>query len=310
MFHPSILPVISNEEIKKVRRFTLTSGYDPTNTRFVRVKDSYSVQADPALVRKTDESGEVFFEPHHVKYEGFLYRCHPGYVIATLKKGWHGWSEVVELDRSWVVFNPWEDKRVEFILDEEYNFVVEVTSMKTGETLYLDREVKDLGVWTVLNGSQRRVRGPVFKGVKTLLRRLRKLDQNQYPFHYGGYSFDRSLRSYYDLGEINFLEKPLSLEEIFLTMNKGFNIKNLGEVDVYYTNRLTEFSTLLVVTEEVFFKAGVSLVDYGSSLNLSEVLGFLTVKPIESAKPVSELPKLKEKLTKERLRVAAVFPND
>lgn len=306
MYYPSKLPIVKTDELRKTRPFTLTSGYDDKNSRFVRVADGYSVQADPAAVKK-EKYGQVVYEPHHIRHEGCLYRCHPGYVMATLKEGRHGWSEVVEQDHYWTAFNPWKDMKVEFVLDEEYNFEIQVSSMVTGNKIFSDREVKDLGTWSLFNGAIRKVKSPIFKGLRTLLRRVRFLAEERFPFHYGGYSFNRDLTQYYDLGEIITLEKSLSFEHIVLEFNKNFPRMYQIDSAIMYDHEnnhrpFSQYNTVLVVTSTSVFKARIVDVDWGGSLNLCGLLYKTVVEPLEESRPINAMGSLREGLVKKEVK--------
>ena len=77
-------PVFSTD---KAETFTLTSGYDSSNSAFVRVSDGLAVGADPTLLRVGES-----LQTRHIKGEGYLYCSRPGYVFATFKGGMNGWS--------------------------------------------------------------------------------------------------------------------------------------------------------------------------------------------------------------------------
>jgi len=265
IYYP-VLPQITEEEIKTVRPFTLTSGYDKSNTRFVRVKDGYNVPAEPALVRKKDYEGNEFFQHHHVAYEGYLYRCHPGYVMATLKEGFNGWSTVVKCAEDirspkWITFNPFEGKKVT-ISKSDKGLEIEVFTMD-GTPIYSERSIKDLGEWSILSKNCR-VYGPVFKGLKGLLRRLRTKMRGT-SFQYEVRNFSRDLRIMEYLGEITRFEKPLTFEEVMGEV--GFcNLEGISRVWKY-------FSDVMILTDSGKLVQGRIGSDWSSDLSLMDISG-------------------------------------
>lgn len=265
IYYPT-LPVITENEIKTVRPFTLTSGYNESNTRFVRVKDGYNVPAEPALVRKKTWEGEEVLEHHHVAYEGYLYRCHPGYVMATVKEGLNGWSTVVKCldDRraaKWITFNPFEGKKVT-ISKSDRGLEIEVFTMD-GTPIYSERELKDLGEWSIVNKNCR-VYGPIFKGLKGLLRRLRTKMRGT-SFQYEGRNFSRDLRIMEYLGEITRFEKPLTFEEV------------MGEVGFHDLDGISRvwkyFSEVMILTDSGKLIQGRIGSDWSSDLSLVDISG-------------------------------------
>jgi hypothetical protein len=203
------------EEVASIRKQTLTSGYDRNNTMFVRVKDGYSVGADPAPVKKTNQEGQIFYAPHHVCGEGYLYRTLPGYIIATTKAGCRGWSSWVyqpqntELD-CFVSFNPFEGLRTwvkEIFHDRTlFDTVIYQTPIEEQECpVYLDeivieqREDYLIGTWCLPCArvgepyySETRVYGIPFKGINALLGRLCYADRRQvyiFPFNTKRYNY-------------------------------------------------------------------------------------------------------------------------
>lgn len=300
----SKLKKIGSEELSKVRSFTLTSGYDSENTRFVRVKDGYNVGADPALVRKTNNGahsveclrtgkkiapGGEYWDTHHVRHEGHVYRCHPGYVMATLKEGRHGWSDVVETPEGHVLFNPWEDKRVDILWNWDNGWEIQVTRISTGENMYPDREVKDIGRWVILERSGAfSVKSPIFKGLRTLLQRLRHRPYG-FDFHYGGRSFDNRLTRIYDMGEVIQSKKPLTLEEVFFNWNREYQMVVPDDhlVKVYYKRHLNSMESRgLVVIGEHVLDVLTNNPSSDCSLNLAEILNTVCVERILGERPV------------------------
>lgn len=304
MFNPTILTVVTIQDLQKVRPFTLTSGYDQSNTQFVRVKDGYSVQADPALVKKRNQDGSTYLATHHVCYEGYLYRCHPGYVLATLKGGNHGWSEVAEVEDGWVTFNPWEDKKVLFRLDNTYNLVIEVTHISTGKEMYPEREVKEIGQWSLFNGSVRLVKSPIFKGLRNLLQRLR-FRPEQFNFHYGGYSFSSDLTQYYDLGEVVTSKQPLTLEDIFFNFNKYWEFSEEKETEVY-SKKGVNFK--YIVSEDTVYKCYGIMDSSLSTLDLKQILGLNVFTPTGETKELSEGREIAEGWVKTTMKVVIAYP--
>lgn len=115
-----MLNIISRKELSSFRSFTLTSGYGSENTRFVRVKDGYSVGADPLLL-KSKNGG---YRNHHVRGCGYLYGCRHGYVMATLKAGKRGWTDLIELTKSeYITFNPFCKPKDVYTMEVEGNII-------------------------------------------------------------------------------------------------------------------------------------------------------------------------------------------
>ncbi len=151
-------------DVSEVHMETLTSGYGPKNTRFVRMKDGYSVQAD-ALKRK---DGTLI----HISGQGWVYMSKVGYCLATLKGGMHGWtSPVANGDGEWLMMNPWSDG--DAVLE-----VAQCISIKeSGDVLYIRRRGGRDGEWVscgkyIHEGRIVEVMAVPFKGMRTVLHLL------------------------------------------------------------------------------------------------------------------------------------------
>lgn len=153
------MQIINTATVKSFRKFTLTSGYDSENTRFVRVSDGYSVGADPIPVLKGDS-----ITTHHVRGEGYLYACRKGYVMATQKGGYQGWTDLVEVATgTYKVFNPFEGRTLELLVSEN-TLTIEDGKGKT---------ITHIGRYSTIFGDMQVYATP-FKGLRNLMRLLFK----------------------------------------------------------------------------------------------------------------------------------------
>ena len=193
----------------KGEKFTLSSGYNRSNSAFVRVKDGYPVSADP-IELKLDNGG---YAPFHVYGEGYLYLQFPGWLFATTKAGFRGWSKYLmsyEVGKVvMTIFNPFEQKRV--IISSDHGYDIDLTLYEDGEKV--SRPKVNLGKWSLKEFGVVNVTGHPFKGVKFLLSLLRDRG-NKFKFHFNGRSYNDTLTMEYNLGAIT--EKQFCLEEITL----------------------------------------------------------------------------------------------
>lgn len=156
------MQILSIETISTFRKFTLTSGYDSKNTMFVRVSDGYSVGADPIPVRKGDR-----ITKHHIRYAGYLYGCKRGYVMATQKEGYQGWTDVIEIAaNTYKMFNPFEGRTISLGVD--------------GNTLTINdnkgKSSVSIGTYATIFGEVEVIATP-FTGLRNFMRLLRQLPE-------------------------------------------------------------------------------------------------------------------------------------
>ena len=154
-----MLSIINIATVNSFRKFTLTSGYDCDNTKFVRVADGYSVGADPIPVKKGDR-----VTTHHVRGEGYLYACRKGYVTATKKAGCQGWSDVVEITTdTFKCFNPFEGRTLELLTSDN------TLTIHDGK----DKNLIHIGKYSTIFG-ELEVYATPFKGLRNFMRLLFK----------------------------------------------------------------------------------------------------------------------------------------
>ncbi len=229
---------ISQSELASFRKFTLSSGYNENNTKFVRVKDGYSVGADPLKIRK-NLAGDIKYVGHHVRYEGFVYGCRPGYVLATLKNGERGWSSWVEINGGFVTFNPFIGKKV--ILESIGFAKYSISMMDIDSNSKNPPEQSDaiLGEWHLplfelglCYYMRCEVQGVPFKGIKSLLAKLAQTPAWHY-FWFNDYAYNESLSigvkqgqyiidsadTVYDLFKTHFVECEFGQDEGVYSIN-------------------------------------------------------------------------------------------
>lgn len=184
--------MITQKDLKTFRKFTLTSGYNPDNTKFVKVSTGESVGADPLTLK-----GAYGPRNHHVKYEGFLYGCFPGWVMATTKGGCRGWSEIVQLDDNvYTVFNPFREDGLNQVQIHLSPDGTELAVVRTDAS----RPLRDIGTYSTVFGVVK-VKATLFKGLRFFMSRIQ-----QHPkwatVHLNGVSFNEDYTRKYDNGLI------------------------------------------------------------------------------------------------------------
>jgi hypothetical protein len=92
--------------VTKSFNFTLTKGYDASNTCFVDVETLEISGASP--MNKTIKAWympEAITEPVHISGYGFMYRCFKNYMVATTKSGYQGFTAPMQITpNQWVIF--------------------------------------------------------------------------------------------------------------------------------------------------------------------------------------------------------------
>ena len=155
------MQIVTIATVKTFRKTTLTSGYDSTNTMFVRISDGYSVGADPFPIKKGEE-----YVPHHIRGCGYLYAEKPGYVMATLKGGDQGWTNIVETGTNmYRVWNPFEERSISMHVSPEASTLT-ILKNTTAPTVLLGKYSTifgELEVWAT-----------PFKGLRGFMRQLAK----------------------------------------------------------------------------------------------------------------------------------------
>ena len=154
-----MLQIVDIATVKSFRKFTLTSGYDNINTKFVRVSDGYSVGADPLKIKKGDR-----LATHHICGEGYLYACRKGYVMATEKGGYQGWTDVVEIATdTYKCFNPFEGRTLELLVSNN------TLTIHDGK----NKSITHIGKYATIFG-EKEVYATPFKGLRNFMRLLFK----------------------------------------------------------------------------------------------------------------------------------------
>lgn len=181
-----MLQIVDIATVNSFRKFTMTSGYNNSNTKFVRVSDGYSVGADPIPVRKGDR-----ITKHHIKYEGYLYGLRKGYVLATQKDGYRGWTDVVKIATdTYKVFNPFEGRTIELVVD--------------GSTLTIndgkDKSSVAIGTYATIFGEVE-VHATPFKGLRNFMQLLRQLPEWATE-HVNNVSYNSDFTKKYDMGVV------------------------------------------------------------------------------------------------------------
>lgn len=218
-----MLSIISLATINTFRKFTLTSGYNNTNTMFVRVKDGYSVGADPIPVKK---DGVV--TTHHIKYEGYLYACRKGYVMATLKGGYQGWSDIVEVTtNTYKVFNPFEGRTLELRLDGQ------ILTIEDGK----GKTATNIGKFATVFGEVAVIASP-FKGLRNFMRLIRLLPEWA-TIHVNNVSYNESMTLKYDMGTV--ITGQFDLLESFNLHTVEYCVVDEGNTLIKTENRYFSF---------------------------------------------------------------------
>jgi hypothetical protein len=188
-----MLQIINVATVRTFRKFTLTSGYNSENTKFVRVSDGYSVGADPIQVKNKeynpnhpDWASPTRF--HHVSGCGYLYACRKGYVLATQKGGYQGWSDVVEMGEEYKCFNPFINKVISLKIVDG---VLNIDDNKAKSPIVI-------GTFSTVFGEMPVMATP-FKGLKGFMRLLRVLPEWA-TIHVNNISYNETLTRKYDMG--------------------------------------------------------------------------------------------------------------
>lgn len=154
-------------DTRKAELFTLTSGFDTTNSKFVHVQTGKAVASEPTVLGKADNRHVL-----HVNGQGKLYCSRPKWVFATKKAGRYGWSDVAKLsDTDFRCFNPFMETTSENVIATAHIKVSEVgvfitlTGAPAGELTHI-------GTYSTLWGEQKVFATP-FKGLRTLMRLLK-----------------------------------------------------------------------------------------------------------------------------------------
>lgn len=152
---------------RKAELFTLTSGFNTTNSKFVHVKTGQTVVAEPTVLGKADNRHTL-----RVYEKGYLYCTRPKWVFATTKAGRYGWSDVAKLsDTDFRLFNPFMETTSENVTATAHIKVSEVGVFIT-LTGVLAGELTCIGTYSTLWGEQKVFATP-FKGLRTLMRLLK-----------------------------------------------------------------------------------------------------------------------------------------
>ena len=152
----------------KAFNFTLTKGYDGTNTCFVNIETLETVGANPMSNKTISQwDGNTIKNPVHISGEGFMYRCFKGYLIATTKNGMQGFTVPMQiLDNKYVVFQCFDKSGN--MLDKANK--IEITT-NNGEMCIGERAEQFLGIF-IHNGKFIRVYGEKFSGLRGLMKLL------------------------------------------------------------------------------------------------------------------------------------------
>ena len=148
--------------------FTLTKGYDGTNTCFVNVETLEIVGADPIKNKTISQwDGNPVNTPVHISGSGYLYRCFKGYLVATTKNGMQGFTVPMQIsDNKYVVFQCFDKSGN--MLDKAKK--IEITT-KDGEMCIGGWAEQFLGTF-IHNGEITRVYGEKFAGLRGLMKML------------------------------------------------------------------------------------------------------------------------------------------
>ena len=139
--------------------FTLTKGYDSSNTCFVNIETCTTVGANP--IKKRGGS------PVHISGEGYKYRCFPKHLVATTKNGFQGYTYPMQISANkWVIFQCFDKDGNRLEKAKEITITVNNGEMCIGE-----RATNFFGNF-IHEGEIIKVYGEKFSGLRGLLKML------------------------------------------------------------------------------------------------------------------------------------------
>jgi hypothetical protein len=253
-----MLQIVDIATVKSFRKFTLTSGYNATNTQFVRVSDGYTVGADPLKIKKGDT-----YATHHVRGCGYLYACRKGYVMATLKGGYQGWTDLVEVaTNTYKCFNPFEGRTLTIVNEDGY-LCIDDGKQKEGI---------DVGVYSTVFGEISIFASP-FKGLKGFMRNICQLPEWATE-HVNNVSYNADFTKKYNMGEVTTGQfDPLADAGVItcefkkITTDYGYKLIIQHPSGRYFISGKSDYDC----GKELLINKGVILLDwYGSDMCNSE----------------------------------------
>jgi len=150
--------------MQKSNMFTLTSGYNCDNSKFVNIKTGKVTPAEPILI--WDKRREEMVK-RHIRCQGYLYATFKNNVFATTKGGNKGWTEVIKKNEStYECWNPFfnGDKLL------KVTFKIEGTDLHITTNLDLGDQIP-MGLHSTIYGTLN-VFSPIFKGVRIFLHKI------------------------------------------------------------------------------------------------------------------------------------------
>ena len=201
---------------KKIRgAFTLTSGYNAENSKFVNTKTGKSVGADPWPCPWKGR------KPYHIKGEGYLYRTFVGYVFATTKGGSNGWAKCSET----LYCNPFIAEKTVFVSIDTANGVLAIKKIGSkNEMVELGVYLTPFGMMPVLATPFKGLRGFIYE---VLVRNAKIKSPSEWTDFIRGisYNFDKGLMC--KSGKIT--ETKMSPVEVFSALFPEFDLSNLQQ---------------------------------------------------------------------------------
>jgi len=210
------------EVVYKPFNFTLTKGYDSTNTCFVNIETCQTSPARPIKNKIISQwDGEVSHLSVHVSGEGYLYRCFKKHMVATTKGGFQGFTYPMEISpNKWVVFQCFDKDGNRLEKAEEINIEIDAPGvMLIYKTKTADK--KFIGTF-IHEGNFVNVYAERLNGLRWLLKSL---------FNYS--------RALYQYGKVHPDVTDTQLEDNSYWLSSGHIVKPWGQV----------FDTILTVEE-------------------------------------------------------------
>ncbi len=120
-----------SEVVCKAFNFTLTKGYDSTNTCFVNIETCETMGANPIKNKAISQwDGKPVNTSVHISGEGYLYRCYKRNMVATTKGGFQGFTYPMEISpNKWVVFQCFNKDGNRLEKAEEINIEMDATDV-------------------------------------------------------------------------------------------------------------------------------------------------------------------------------------
>jgi hypothetical protein len=211
---------------------------------FVRVRDGKTYPARPAPVIKNEGSKKIV-SSHRLSGEGYVYRCFPGNVFASVQGGMNGWSDWVCCDETdalrhvFVSFNPYRNKKAVLtrLKGREDAFRICLAHIKDNSSIHSEPKNEEVffGIWSLPISSEFgevEVWGQPFEGFEKLMGRLVTCDKKKYCFNFDNRRFSRDLSKFWDKGKICF-----SVAKTIFDLPKICGFKEISDTVIFKEKR-------------------------------------------------------------------------